>query len=68
MNHEVVNQIVKSVETLLNSKHGPFYAGLVAVTSLTIGYMLIDNKYCVSAGRCTFKPRLEEEKIRGEEE
>ncbi len=68
MNHEVVNQIAKSVETLLNSKHGPFYASLAAITSLTIGYMLIGNKYCVSAGQCTVKPCLEEEGIRGEEE
>ena len=68
MNHEVVNQIIKSAENLLNSKHGPFYAGLAAITSVTIGYILIDNKYGISVGSGSVKPCLEEEQAHTEEE
>lgn len=67
MNHEVVNQIIKSAENLLTSKHGPFYAGLAAITSVTIGYVLIDNKYGISVGSDSVKPCLEQEQAHIEE-
>lgn len=45
MNNEVINQITHVVETVLNSKYGPFYAGLIAITGFSLGYVFINNKY-----------------------
>ncbi len=43
MSHEL-SQILKSVENILNSRHGIFYAGLAAITAFSLGYLCIDNK------------------------
>lgn len=60
MNYEALNQISKNLESILSSKHGPFYAGLIALTSFSFGYILIDNKYGISDGKRTVQPQLSE--------
>ena len=60
MNYEVLKQIAKNLENILSSKHGPFYAGLIALTSFSFGYILIDNKYGISDGKRTVQPQLSE--------
>ena len=60
MNYEALNQISKNFESILSSKHGPFYAGLIALTSFSFGYILIENKYGISDGKRTVQPHLSE--------
>lgn len=64
MNNEVIKQITRVVETALNSKHGPFYAGLLAITGVSVGYVFLDNKYGISDGDSSFQPQqIESEDI-----
>lgn len=60
VNHEVITQIGKSTREFLNSKHGPFYAGLIVLSTYIISYLLIDNKYGISVGEKVIKPQCEE--------
>lgn len=60
MNYEALRQITKNLENILSSKHGPFYAGLIALTSFSFGYILIYNKYGISDGKITVQPQLSE--------
>lgn len=60
MNHEVITQIATSTENVLNGKHGPFYAGLITLTTFLLGYLLIDNRYGISVGENSVRPQLAE--------
>lgn len=57
MNNEIINQITTAITNALNSKHGPFYAGLLAITGYALGYVLIDNKYGISDGDRNIQPK-----------
>lgn len=45
MNTDVNNQIMHIIEHALNSKHGPLYVGVLAITGLSLGYVYIESKY-----------------------
>ncbi len=62
MNNEVLNQITNIINNALNSKHGPYYAGLMAITGFFLGYILIENKYGISDGEYSIQPQEIESK------
>lgn len=61
MTNEVINQITQMIGNALNSKHGPFYAGLLAITGFSLGYIFIDNKYGISDGERCIQPQQQVE-------
>ena len=51
MSHEIIIQLLKSTENILNSRHGALYAVLISLTSFSLGYLWIDNKYKGSSNK-----------------
>lgn len=57
MQYELLIHITNGFLTSLQGKYGPLYAGVLSITTLTLGYLLIDSKYVISGKDKIIQPQ-----------